>query len=90
MHLTSLLLAVLPLALAAPVLTPKSGQIIKGNYIIKMKDGASVDAVESAISKCKNKKPKHRYGFDGFKGFSAEIDDDALDAVANMEEVSTS
>ncbi|KAF2193523.1 subtilisin-like serine protease-like protein PR1A [Zopfia rhizophila CBS 207.26] len=72
----SLLLAALPLALAlpAPIINPRAGQVIPGKYIIKMKNDAAQDVLESAL-KLLSKEPEHVYGFGSYKGFAAEISD---------------
>ena len=72
-----LLLALLPLVLGAPVIYPRAGQAIPGQYIVKFKNDAVESAVETAISHL-TKGTKHKYSIAGFKGFSAEINDDVL------------
>lgn len=78
-----ILLALLPLALGAPVLTPRAGQVIPGKYIVKFKDSEFTTAVEGAIGLLK-KAPAHVYGFGKFKGFAAEMSDDMVKRISAL------
>jgi len=81
-----ILLALLPLALGAPVVTPRAGQIIPGKYIVKFKDAEVTTAVESAIGLLE-KAPAHVYGFGKFKGFAAEMNDAMVKKIAALPNV---
>lgn len=83
-----ILLALLPLALGAPVVTPRAGQIIPGKYIVKFKDAEVTTAVESAIGLLE-KAPAHVYGFGKFKGFAAEMNDAMVKKIAALPNVRT-
>jgi len=68
------LLALLPVAIAAPLITPRAGTVIKDRYIVKFKDSdVATAAVESALSMLP-KAPAHVYNIGKFKGFAAEFD----------------
>jgi subtilisin family serine protease len=81
-----LLLTLLPLALGAPVITPRAGQVIPGKYIVKMKNGAVQDIVDEAL-KALAKEPEHVYGFGAYKGFAAEMADDIVDLISALPDV---
>lgn len=78
-----LLLALLPLALGAPVITPRAGQVIPGKYIVKLKNDALQDIVDEAL-KLLTKDPDHVYGFGNYKGFAAEMADDIVELVSAL------
>ncbi|KAF2657879.1 subtilisin-like serine protease-like protein PR1A [Lophiostoma macrostomum CBS 122681] len=82
MHL-SILLAALPLAFAAPIITPRAGQIIPGKYIIKLKNDA-VQALASEALDLLDSEPEHKWDFGGFKGFGAEISDEIVEKIAAL------
>jgi len=91
MQLT-LITALLPLAMAlpAPVIVPREGAPIPGKYIVKMKTNLRTDNLDNLINaalKVVKKDPAHVYKFAGFGGFSAEMADDIVDTVRNMEGV---
>lgn len=87
--LFELALTLLPLALGAPVLTPRAGTVIPGSYIVKFKDsGFSTSALNSAIELLPNA-PKHVYQIGTFKGFAAEIKDDVLKTISALPNVSS-
>jgi hypothetical protein len=67
------LLALLPVALAAPLLTPRAGTVIKDRYIVKLKDSAISTASNIALSLLPNA-PAHVYNLGNFRGFAAEFD----------------
>jgi len=81
----SLLLALLPLALAAPapVLVPRAGSPIPGRYIVKMKNENLQQVIQGAL-KLLRKDPKHVYGFGNFGGFAADMADDIVDLIRNL------
>jgi O-antigen ligase len=83
--------ALLPLALAAPapLIRPRAGQAIPGKYIVKMKNDALQDVVEEAL-KYLSKKPAHVYGFGKYKGFAAELADDLVELLQNLDFVCSS
>ncbi|KAK0652676.1 peptidase S8/S53 domain-containing protein [Cercophora newfieldiana] len=97
MHFTSALLAILPLALAAPatsgpidkrapILQARSGSAIPGKYIVKLKDGASEAALDTAVGKLGKTKANHV--FKGkFKGFASSLDAATLSAIQSLPEV---
>jgi len=97
MLFTSTLLALLPLALAAPsgpidrrapIIQPRGVQIVPGKYIVKLKDGASDAALTAAVAKLpKGKNPNFVYK-GKFKGFASEIDDATLETIQALPEVS--
>jgi len=82
-------LAALPVALAAPIITPRAGSIIPGAYIVKFKNEALQDAVEGAL-KLLQKGPKHVYGFGKYKGFAADLPDSIVELIAALPGVSLS
>lgn len=77
----------LPLALAAPVIQPRAAQLIPGDYIVKLKDGASESALQDAIRHIKAGSAKHVYRSRRFKGFAAKLSPQVLDAVSKLPEV---
>ncbi|KAK4151275.1 cuticle-degrading protease [Chaetomidium leptoderma] len=79
--------ALLPLALAAPVIQPRAAQLIPGNYIVKLKDGASESTLQNAIGHVKTGGAKHVYRAGRFKGFAAKLSPQVLDAVSKLPEV---
>jgi hypothetical protein len=83
----SLLLAVLPLAFAAPIITPRAGQVIPGKYIIKLKNDALQALVSEALDLLDDE-PEHKWDFGGFKGFGAKISDDLVEKIAALPGVS--
>lgn len=81
--------SLLPLALAAPVITPRGLQVIPGSYIVKFKEGASDGTLHTTIDGLKSVKASHVYRASKFKGFAAKLDAKALAAVKNLPEVSS-
>jgi len=81
----SVLLALLPLALAAPapMIVPRAGAPIPGRYIVKMKNENMQQMVNSAL-KLLRKDPLHTYGFAGFGGFAADMQDDIVKLIRNL------
>lgn len=92
------LLSLLPLALAAPathkraepapILRPRAAELIPGQYIVKLKDGASTAALEDALSVLPHD-AAHVYNAGGFSGFASKLDQATLEAVQNHPEVCT-
>ncbi|KAK3365500.1 alkaline protease-like protein [Lasiosphaeria ovina] len=102
MHLSSALLCLLPLALAAPapvpgpeplaprapVIQPREGKLVPGKYIVKLKDGASNEALDAVISKFASIKPDHVYKASSkFKGFASKIDSATLAKIQAIPDV---
>jgi len=81
------LAALLPLALAAPVIQPRGVQLIPGNYIVKLKAGASESTLQDAIRHVKTGSTKHVYRAGRFKGFAAQLSPQVLDTVSKLSEV---
>jgi subtilisin family serine protease len=81
------LLAVLPLAIAAPVLTPRAGTVVPNKYIVKFKDSEVSAAVDVAIALLP-KAPAHVYNFGKFRGFAAEFDEATLKTIKALPTVS--
>ncbi|KAK3986127.1 putative peptidase [Cladorrhinum sp. PSN332] len=75
------LAALLPFALAAPVIQPRGAQVIPGSYIVKLKDGASDATLQSTLKGLKAVSPEHTYKAAKFKGFAAKLSAANLDAV---------
>jgi hypothetical protein len=86
----SLLLAVLPVALAfpAPVIVPRAGSPIPGRYIVKM-ENQNLEKVHKAALKLLKKDPKHVYKFANFGGFAADIGDDVVELLRKLPGVSS-
>jgi hypothetical protein len=87
----SVLLALLPLALAAPapMILPRAGSPIPGRYIVKMKNQDLQNLINVAL-KLLNKDPAHVYGFGNFGGFAADMADDIVERIRNLPGVSSS
>ncbi|EAT86323.1 hypothetical protein HBI56_100060 [Parastagonospora nodorum] len=81
----SVLLALLPLALAAPapVIVPRAGSPIPGRFIVKMKNENLQQLVDTAL-KLLRKDPAHVYKFAGFGGFAADMADDIVELIRNL------
>jgi len=99
MMYTSAILALLPLAMAAPTTTgpidrrapiiqARSGhQVLPGKYIVKLKDGASEAALTAAVAKLGSVKAGHVYKGSKFKGFASALDAATLSAIQSLPEV---
>lgn len=98
MKYSATLFSLLPLAIAAPapsgpvdrrapIIQPRGAEVISGKYIVKLKDGASEAALDSAIKKVHRAKPDHVYKASRFKGFAGSIEDDELQAIQDLPEV---
>jgi hypothetical protein len=87
------LLALLPVALAAPavqpapVIQPRGVQLVPGKYIVKLKDGVASGKVDAALNKLAGVKADHVYR-GAFKGFASKLDAKTLDAVRLNPDVS--
>ncbi|KAK3369878.1 alkaline protease-like protein [Podospora didyma] len=101
MHFSTAILALLPLALAAPapvteellqtraepapVILPREGKLIPGKYIVKLKDGASDATIDAIIAKVAGS-PSHVYK-GKFKGFASKIDAATLAKIQALNDV---
>jgi hypothetical protein len=86
-------LSLLSLAMAAPsapseraepaalLKASDSERAISGQYIVKMKNTAEVSLLSSSYDVI------HSYTSDGFRGFSAKLDDAALEQIRNSPDV---
>ncbi|KAJ6440120.1 serine protease precursor protein [Purpureocillium lavendulum] len=89
----STLLALLPLACAAPskraspapVLVPRNAQVIDGKYIIKFKGDAKADAVSSAVSDIKAD-ADYTYSH-SFHGFAASLSPEEVEKLRSNPQV---
>ncbi|KAL5113670.1 hypothetical protein ACEQ8H_008457 [Pleosporales sp. CAS-2024a] len=81
----SVLLALLPLALAAPapIIVPRAGSPIPGRFIVKLKNENLQELVNNALKLLK-KDPAHVYQFGGFGGFAADMADDIVELIRNL------
>lgn len=85
----SILIALLPVVLGAPLLSPRAGTVIKGKYIVKFKDSeVSTNALEDAIAMLE-KPAAHVYKAGKFKGFAAEISDSLVKKIQALPNVRT-
>ncbi|KAK3307784.1 peptidase S8/S53 domain-containing protein [Chaetomium strumarium] len=95
MHFHTALLALLPAALAAPTAEPldkrapviaaQAGRVVPGKYVVKLKEGASDDALEKAVKKLG--KTDHVYRGRKFKGFAGKLEGDLLDEIRRLPDV---
>lgn len=77
----------LPLALAAaPVIQPRGLELIPYSYIIKLKDDASEDMLQSVIKELLTP-AKHVYRIGKFKGFAAKLSPLVLEIVRKLPDV---
>ncbi|KAI6093408.1 subtilisin-like protein [Hypoxylon rubiginosum] len=80
MRTAAALLALLPLAFAAPakraepapLLKPRGSQLVEGKYIVKMYENSAISALEDAISAFEGD-ADHVYNVKGFKGFASAL-----------------
>ncbi|KAL1867928.1 hypothetical protein Daus18300_006203 [Diaporthe australafricana] len=91
-------LSLLPLALAipaqkrsggpAPILRPRDVEaLLEDKYIVKMKDTASQESIDYANELFEGEAYQSWDAEKEFKGFAAQITGEALDAIANLEDV---
>lgn len=71
MHI-SILLALLPYVLAAPVIVPRDAKLVPGKFIVKLKAEATKENLEEAKALLTSA-PDHEFDFSGFSGFSGSI-----------------
>lgn len=95
---TAAILSLLPVALAfraqkrsgapAPLLKPQGVESLLDNkYIVKMKDDVSQDSIDYANELFEGEAYAQWGAEKQFKGFAAEISGEALDALAELEDV---
>jgi hypothetical protein len=84
----SVLLALLPLALAAPapIIIPRASDPIPGSYIVKMKD-CNLEELQNRIDQHLKKDATHVYNFGNFCGFAADMTDDNVELFRNLDDV---
>lgn len=96
---TVAILSLLPLALAfraqkrsgapAPIFKPENVEaLLDDKYIIKMKDDVSQDSIDYANELFEGEAYQQWDAEKQFKGFAAHISSEALDALAELEDVS--
>ncbi|CAJ2506316.1 Uu.00g004460.m01.CDS01 [Anthostomella pinea] len=86
---STIALALLPLALAAPskrdvpapVIKPR-GTLVEGRYIVKMKSDAETEAVAKSIMAIASD-AHYTYNFDDFQGYAAPMTADEVEALQN-------
>lgn len=88
MRLDFLTLAALPLVLGAPVVTPRSGQVIPGRYIVKFKDSDFTTLAINSVLALLPAAPAHTYNLNTFKGFAGELSDALVEKLAALPNVS--
>jgi hypothetical protein len=81
-----LLLAVVPAAIAAPLLTPRVGTVIKDKYIVKFKNDILMTTVNTVLD-ILPKPPSHVYSSDAFLGFAGFLDSVSLQLVLALQMV---
>ncbi|KAL2134484.1 hypothetical protein VTI74DRAFT_11667 [Chaetomium olivicolor] len=72
---------------ASPIIQSRAAELIPGNYIVKLKDGASESTLQKALKHVKTGDSKHVYRSGRFKGFAAKLSPQVLDAVSKLPEV---
>ncbi|KAK7183573.1 subtilisin-like serine protease-like protein PR1A [Paraphaeosphaeria sporulosa] len=87
MRLDFITLAALPLVLGAPVVTPRSGQVIPGRYIVKFKDSDFVTSAINSVLALLPAAPAHTYTLSTFKGFAGELSDELVNVIAALPNV---
>lgn len=86
MYTSTLLLALLPAAFAAPLLSQRAAKLIPNKYIVRMKNDASEADFEEAKKLLKS--VEHEYDFGGFKGFAGEAKTDTVGTLQASDAVS--
>jgi hypothetical protein len=79
------LLAILPLALAAPapMIVPRAGSPVPGHYIVKYKNEQPQQCIDTALKHLK-KVPTHKYKIGNWNGFAADMPDDVVESIRNL------
>jgi subtilisin family serine protease len=91
---TAAFLTLLPLALAAPakrsepapIHRARDVELIEGKYIVKLKDEISISSLDDSLSTF-SQDAEHVYDVEGFKGFSAALDESGLESLQNHPDV---
>ncbi|KAJ3558061.1 hypothetical protein NPX13_g9799 [Xylaria arbuscula] len=94
MRSAALVVAALPLAMAAPskraspapLLKPRSGDIIEGKYIVKMKSGSDFEVLEAHKSLVSSK-VDYTYNSHKFAGFAVSMTEEEVTALQDMPDV---
>lgn len=88
----STILALLPLAIAAPTPAnvPRDGTPIPGQYIVKLRSsgGQDLQLLLSTVFKMLEKDVAHTYNFSGFLGFAAPMSDSVVKLIRSLAIVS--
>ncbi|KAF2258771.1 protease [Lojkania enalia] len=82
----SILLALLPYALGAPLIIPRGSALVPGKYIVKFNAHASKESVDEAKALLASS-PDHEYEFGGFNGFSGSVSPSALSRLQQLDAV---
>jgi hypothetical protein len=90
MYTSTLLLALLPAAFAAPLLAPRDAgaKLIPGKYIVKMKPEASKEDLEEAKKLLAN--TDFEYEFGGFNGFAGSASTSTVSKLQKLDTVGNS
>ncbi|KAI0969258.1 subtilisin-like protease PR1K [Xylaria arbuscula] len=91
---SAVILAALPLALAAPskraspapLLKPRNADIIEGKYIVKMKSSSTVEVLEAHKNLVSNK-VDYTFNSHKFTGFAVSMTAEEVEALQNMPDV---
>ncbi|KAI5859626.1 subtilisin-like protein [Durotheca rogersii] len=91
---TAAFLSLLPLAFAAPakratpapLLKPRTTQLVEGKYIVKLYDNAAVSALDDTMGIFKAD-ADHVYNVEGFKGFASTLTAEDLEKLQNHPDV---
>jgi hypothetical protein len=86
MYTSTLLLALLSAASAAPLLSTRNAKIIPNKYIVRIKSDASQADYEEAKKLLKT--VEHEYDFGDFKGFAGEAPSDTVGTLQASDAVS--
>jgi hypothetical protein len=74
---SSVLLALLPVAFAAPLLKPRDANLIANKFIVKFKGEFHTTAIDEIKATLANT-PDFNYSFGGFNGFAGTLSDEEL------------
>lgn len=92
MRFSPLTVGLLPLALSAPLLTPRDGTAIPGKYLVVLKPSAARPAgilSNLAGGAAAGVSQERTYELGSFKGFSAALSDSQVQALKNDDQVSS-